>query len=239
MRDTRTMADPMPLALGLFGFALAMFAVRFIGVDATTLAVGSTTVALNYALLIGGIAELLGGVLGIIRGMRYPAYVTAIFGTWLIGFYYLVTAGETNKAFTPNAVAWWSLVLIVPVAIMAVPAFIQRNIPFAAAFIALIALLLFSGLGFHNIYTSVTAAEASKSAPDLSTAVNLVKTAAWFAVAAALAIWYMFAVDVYRLTGVLKSNEPTEPDASASGGEFASAGPVEPPTPRRAARART
>jgi hypothetical protein len=199
-----TLADPMPIAFGLFAFALAVFAVRFVTVDTATVAAGSTTEGLNYAVLVAGIGEVLASVLGIVRGLRYPAYLTGMFGLWLIGLYLLVTVGADSKEFTPNAVAWYAILLAIPVAIMAVPAIVDRNIPLIIAFIALIGVLLTLGFGFHSAYNSIGAAAASKTAPDFGTAVNLLKTSAWFAFVAAAAIWWVFAVEVYLLTGVLK-----------------------------------
>jgi hypothetical protein len=198
------MADPMPIAFGLFAFALGVYFIRFESVSAGTLAAGPTTVALNYAVLVAGIAEVFGGVLGIIRGIGYPAYVTSVFGIWLLGFYLLITSGAASKEFTPDALAWFSLVLIVPVAILAVPAFLHLNIPFMIAFLALLGLLLFLGLGYHSLNNQLVAAAATKAAPHLGTAVDLVKVSAWCGLVAALAIWAVFAQEVYQITGVLK-----------------------------------
>jgi GPR1/FUN34/yaaH family len=198
------MADPMPMAYGLFGFALAVFGVRFATVDATSLAAGSTTVALNYAVLVAGIAETLAGVLGVIRGMGYPAYVTSTFGIWLLGFYLLATSGAHDKTFTANALAWYVLILVVPVAIMAVPAFVHRNYAFSIAFLTILATLVLAGLGFHSLYNAITSATAHKTPPDVSNAVDLVKASGWTAWAAAIALWYVFAREVYKLTGVIK-----------------------------------
>lgn len=200
------MADPMPIAFALFAFALAAYFIRFQDVNAGTLAAGPTTEALNYALLVGGIAETLGGVLGIIRGIGYPAYVTTTFGIWLLGFYLLATSGAANKEFTPDALAWYSLILIVPVAILAVPAFAQRNILFMIAFLALLGLLLCLGLGYHSLYNQIAAATANKTAPSLGTAVDLLKVSAWFGLAAAIALWAVFAKEVYQITGLIKTS---------------------------------
>lgn len=197
------MADPMPIAYGLFAFALAVYGIRFMTLDASTLAAGSTTVALDYAVLIAGIAETLAGVLGLIKGITYPAYVTTIFGIWLIGFFLLVTSGAKEKAFTPDALAFYVLVLIVPVAIMAVPAIMHRNIPFTIAFVALLSMLLLLGLGYHDLYNEVSTAAKTNGTPSLSTAVSLIKASAWFAFAGALSIWWVFAREVYQITGIL------------------------------------
>lgn len=202
-RGVPSMADPMPIAFALFAFSLGVFFVRFVSVGPASIASGSTTEALNYALLVAGAAEVLGGVLGMIRGIGYPAYVTSTFGLWLVGLFLLVTSGATNKAFTPDALGWYALVLIVPVAILAVPAFVHRDVLFSLAFVALIVLLLFFGLGYHLLYNDIVAATARKSAPNVNTAVDLVKVSAWSALVAAASLWAVFALEVYRITGVL------------------------------------
>lgn len=199
------MADPTPVALALFAFALAVYGIRFVSVDAATLAAGPTTIALNYAVLVAGIAETVAGLLAVVRGIAYPGYVTMIFGIWLLGFYLLITSGAANKEFTPDALAWYVLILVIPVAILAVPAFVHRNVPFMIAFVALLALLISLGLGYHDLYNTIADAEKSKTAPDVSTAVNFVKTSAYFGFVAAAAIWWSFARNVYETTGVLRA----------------------------------
>jgi hypothetical protein len=198
------MTDPTPVAFALFAFALAVYFIRYQDVNASTLAAGPITEGLNYAVLVAGIAEVLAGILGIIRGIGYPAYVTTTFGIWLLGFYLLITSGAASKEFTPDAIAWYSLVLIVPVAILAVPAFVHRNIPFTIAFVALLVLLLFLGLGYHSLEDQLNAAAATKSAPDLATAVDQLKVSAWAGLVAAVAIWVVFAQAVFQATGVMK-----------------------------------
>jgi hypothetical protein len=198
-----SMADPTPVAFALFAFALAVYGIRFASVDATRLAAAPTTVALDYAILVAGIAETVVGVLAVIRGIAYRGYVTTIFGIWLLGFYLLLTSGAENEAFTPDAVAWYVLILIVPVALLAVPSIVHRNIPFIIAFVAILVVLLLLGLGYHELHNAVSAATKAKRPPDLSTSVNMLKTSAWFAFIGAAAIWWVFARDVYRTTGLL------------------------------------
>jgi succinate-acetate transporter protein len=202
------MGDPMPVAYGLFAFALAVYGIRFSGVSAATLAAGPETVALNYAVLIAGIAETLAGILAVIRGSAYPGYVTSVFGIWLIGFYLLITSGAASKEFTPDALAWYVLVLIVPVVILAVPAAVHRELAFTVAFAALIVLLLLLGLGYHNLSNALSAATASGKPPAVSTAVDLVKASSWFGFLAAVAIWWVFAREVYKSTGLLRARRP-------------------------------
>jgi len=198
----------MPVAYGLFAFALAVYGVRFVNVNSGTLAAGPETVALNYAVLVAGIAETLAGILAVLRGSAYPGYVTSVFGIWLIGFYLLITTGAASKTFTPDALAWYVLVLVVPVVILAVPAAIHRELAFTAAFVALIVLLLLLGLGYHNLDNALSAAAAAGKPPALSTAVDLVKASSWFGFAAAAAIWWVFAREVYRATGLLRVRPP-------------------------------
>jgi hypothetical protein len=215
-----TMADPTPIAFCLFAFALVVYGIRFVSVSSGTL-VGPTSFALNYALLAAGIAQAIVGFLAVIRGMTYRGWVTAIFGVWLIGFYLLLThvdmtpverapAGDakatavahaTVTAWHADSVAWFVLALIVPVAILAVPSFVHRNVPFMIAFVAILVLLLLLGLSFLNVYNEVT--DATKGGHlDLSNAVSMLKVSAWCAFAGAVAIWWVFARDVYQMTGV-------------------------------------
>jgi succinate-acetate transporter protein len=205
-------SDPMPIAYGLFAFALAVYGIRFASVSASTLAAGPATVALTYAVLIAGIAETLAGILAVIRGSAYPGYVTSVFGIWLLGFYLLITSGAASKTFTPDALGWYVLVLIVPVAILAVPAVIHREIAFTVAFVALIVLLLLLGLGYHDLNNALNAATASGKPPALSTAVDLVKASAWFGFIAAVAIWWVFAREVYQVTGLLSARQTRSAD---------------------------
>ncbi|TAN30375.1 MAG: hypothetical protein EPN30_01160 [Actinomycetota bacterium] len=192
--------DPTPVALAIFAFALAAYGVRFISVDGATLAAGPTTEALNYAVLAAAIAQAVSGFIAIIRGFAYPGYVTGTLGLWLFGFYMLVTSGAASKEFTPDALAWYVLLAVVPVVILSIPAFMHRNIPFMVAFVAITALLILLGLGYHDLYHALTAAAISKSAPSLSTAVDLVKTSAYFSFIAAIALWWAFAVMLVRAT---------------------------------------
>src|SRR5262249_43775113 len=154
---------------------------RFVSVDAASIH-GPTSDALNYAILIAGIAQLLAGVLAIVRGISYRGWVVSVFGAWLIGFYLLLThediaatrdsgilaTGPNGKplpsavtgalqaanvtAWHAASVAWYVLPLIVPVAILAVPSFRRRNLPFMIAFAAIVALLVLLGTASQSIY---------------------------------------------------------------------------------------
>jgi succinate-acetate transporter protein len=198
----------MPVAFGLFAFALCLYAVRFIDVGPTTIAVNSKTDAFVYALLVGGIAETLCGVLGLIRGQAYQGSVTCTFGIWLLGFFLLLTVGANGKAFTPDAVGWYSLVLIIPVAIFAVPEFVHRNVPLIIAFTTIIVLLLLLGLGFHDLNNDLVTAAVTKRPPDLSSVANMLKISAWMGLIAAAAVWYLMARDLYRIVGIFGMEPP-------------------------------
>ena len=192
--------DPTPIALAIFAFALAAYGVRFISVNGATLAAGPTTEALNYAVLVAAIAQAVSGFIAVIRGFAYPGYVTGTLGLWLFGFYMLITSGAANKEFTPDALAWYVLLAVVPVVLLAIPAFMHRNIPFMIAFVAITVLLILLGLGYHDLYNALTAAAKTKSAPNLSTSVNLVKTSAYFGFIAAIALWWAFTVMLVKAT---------------------------------------
>lgn len=202
------MSNPMPVAFGLFGFALFIYGARFAGINPTTIASNSKSDAFVYALLVGGLAETLCGVLGIIRGQAYQGYVTSTFGIWLIGFFLLLTAGAKDKTFTPDAIGWYALVLIVPVVIFAIPEFVRRDVPFMIAFTTITILLLLLGLGFHDLNHDLVNAAATKTPPDLSGVADMLKWSAYMAFIAAIAIWYVMARDLYRIMGLFDMEPP-------------------------------
>lgn len=199
-----TMSDPAPFAFALFAFALGIFALRFIGVTAATVVGGPLSEALTYAVLVAGVAETIAGILSLVKGDTYSGYITGIFGIWLLGFFLLSTKGAGQQDFRPDAVSWFVLLLIVPIAIMAIPAFAHRNVAFMIIFIAVVGLLLFLGLGYHSLDGAVTSAAASKSAPDLSGAAHLLKVSGWFSAVGAVVVWFVFAHAVLTATGVIR-----------------------------------
>ena len=200
-------ADPVPVGTALFAFALAVYGVRFSDVKAATVAAGPFSVGLNYAVLIAAIGESICGILALIRGLTYKGYILSIFGIWLWGFFFLITAGAASKTFTPDSVGWYALLLDIPAIIMAVPAFKQRNIPLSLTFVGLIILQFCLGLGYHEVYNAISTATATHSAPQLSSAVTLLKVSAWAGWVASAALFWLFARDVYETTGVLRRNE--------------------------------
>jgi hypothetical protein len=194
--------DPTPAAFAVFAFALAVYGVRFASVNDATLSAGPATVALDYAVLAAAIANVICGILALIRGLSYPGYVMMIFGTWLAGFYLVITAGG-QAAFTPDAVGWYVLFLEAPVLILAVPAFAHRDLLMSVAFVALGVLVILLGLGFHDLYQAVAAAAVTHAAPSLSGPVGLLKASAYFAFIGAAMIWLKFAVEVYGSVGIM------------------------------------
>ena len=202
------MSNPMPVAFALFGFALCLYGVRFLNVGPTTVAANATSDAFVYALLVGGIAETLCGVLGILRGQAYQGCVTCTFGIWLIGFFLLLTVGANDKTFSPDAVGWYTLILIIPVAIFAVPEFVRLDVPFMIAFVAIIALLLLLGLAFHDLNHDLVSAALTKRPPDLSGVANMLQASAWMGFVAAGAVWFVMARDLYRSLGLFGMAPP-------------------------------
>lgn len=133
-----------------------------------------------YAVLVAAAGETLAGILYILRGQGYQASILCGFGLWLFGLYLLLTLGADNKAFAPDAVGWYAVAPIVPVAFMAIPSFLHRNVPLVIAFMALIGLLLFLGTGF------LTANLAAK--PPVPPSVNELRVSGIFAFIAAAAL---------------------------------------------------
>ena len=68
------------------------------------------------------------------------------------------------------------------------------------AFVAITVLLILLGLGYHDLFNALNAAASTKSAPNLSTSVNLIKTSSYFGFIAAIALWWAFAVMLIKAT---------------------------------------
>src|SRR5215472_15678985 len=140
-------ADPGAIGLSLFGFALFLYGVQFVVYANAAPGAATSSVATIYAILVA-VGETLAGLLYILRGQGYQASILCGFGLWLLGLYLLLTLGAENKAFSPDAVGWYAIALIAPVAFMAIPSILHRNAAFILAFAALIGVLLFLGTGF-------------------------------------------------------------------------------------------
>lgn len=218
----RSMADPTPIAFGIFGFALFLYGVRFADVSAATLT-GATTYAATYGILIAGLTQASIGLFAIVRGMFYPGTILGLFGMWLVGLFLLLTHVDTSPmtkapagdrqaealakatvaAWHAGSVGWYVLALLVPLVLLAVPAIVQRSWLLVAAFAALIALVALLGLAFHGIYAILTDTTSGGSG-DLSGPVALLQISGYVAFAAAAVIWVVMAKEVYEITGVLK-----------------------------------
>src|SRR5215469_1570503 len=127
-------ADPGAIGLSLFGFALFLYGVQFVVYAGAAPGAATSSVATIYAILVAAAGETLAGVLYILRGQGYQASILCGFGLWLFGLYLLLTLGTDNRAFSPDAVGWYAIALIIPVAFMAVPSVLHRNVPLSIAF---------------------------------------------------------------------------------------------------------
>jgi hypothetical protein len=181
-------ADPGAIGLSLFGFALFVYGVQFVAYAGAAPGAATSSVATIYAVLVAAAGETLAGIFYILRGQGYQASILCSFGLWLAGLYLLLTLGVDNKAFAPPAVGWYSIALIIPVAYMAIPSFLHRNVPLAIAFVALIGVLLFLGIGFLSANLTVK--------PPVPPSVNELRVSGAFAFLAAAALWY-------RATGIV------------------------------------
>jgi succinate-acetate transporter protein len=175
-------ADPGAIGLSLFGFALFLYGVQFVVYANAAPGAATSSVATTYAILVAAIGETLAGVLYILRGQGYQASILCGFGLWLLGLYLLLTLGADNKAFAPPAVGWYAIALIAPVAYMSIPSFLHRNLPLVVAFVALIGVLLFLGIGFLS--ANLTAK------PPVPPSVNELRISGIFAFIATAALWY-------------------------------------------------
>jgi phosphoglycerol transferase MdoB-like AlkP superfamily enzyme len=204
-------ADPGAIGLSLFGFALFLYGVQFVVYANAAPGAATSSVATIYAVLVAAIGETLAGVLYILRGQGYQASILCGFGLWLFGLYLLLTLGADNKAFSPDAVGWYAIALIVPVAFMAIPSVQHRNLPLIIAFVALIGLLLFLGIGFLS--ANLTAK------PPVPPSVNELRVSGIFAFVAAAALWF-------RATAIVLAIGKGPADASAAPASAGLSSPV-------------
>lgn len=198
-------ADPGAIGLSLFGFALFLYGIQFVVYAGAAPGAATSSVATIYAILVAAVGETLAGLLYILRGQGYQASILCGFGLWLLGLYFLLTLGAENKSFAPDAVGWYAIALIAPVAFMAIPAILHRNTAFILAFAALIGVLLFLGIGF------LSANLAAK--PPVPPSVNLLRVSGILAWVAAAALWYSAA----RIVLVI-GKSPADATAPAAAG---------------------
>jgi succinate-acetate transporter protein len=127
--------DPGVLAVGAFAYAMLVFGIFELGYE-------PAGAALTFALLFAAIAEVTGGLLNIVKGETYLGTVTAFFGAWLFGFYFLAQSGAADAS-----VGVYILTLLVPVLIFWVPPFRDRDVVGNGAYATVAIALLFSGMG--------------------------------------------------------------------------------------------
>ncbi len=137
----KNIGNPGIFTLLGFGYSVAVFGVQQL-LPPNPAFIGAAV----YALLVGAIAEFIGGMWCYVRGETYIASITATFGAWLIGYFFLLTQGAKLKYFHPYSSAIFCLVLIPPVIMLTIPAIKFRVTALAWASIFLIGLLLFAGL---------------------------------------------------------------------------------------------
>ncbi len=202
-------ADPGAIGLSLFGFALFVYGVQFVAYAGAAPGAATSSVATIYAILVAAAGETLAGIFYLLRGQGYQASILCGFGLWLLGLYLLLTLGADNKAFAPDAVGWYSIALIVPVAYMGIPSLLHRNVPLIIAFVALIGVLLFLGIGF------LSADLAAK--PPVPPSVNELRVSGSFAFLAAAALWYRAAGIVLAIgKSPVKTTAPAPAGTSSS-----------------------
>jgi succinate-acetate transporter protein len=195
-------ADPGAIGLSLFGFALFLYGIQFVVYANAAPGAATSAEATTYAILIAGAGETLAGILYILRGQGYQASILCGFGLWLLGLYLLLTLGAESKAFSPDAVGWYAIALIVPVAFMSIPSFAHRNVPLVVAFVALIGLLLFLGTGFLS--ANLTAK------PPVPPSVDQLRVSGIFGFVAAAALWYR-ATEIVLAIGKSPAGQATVP----------------------------
>jgi succinate-acetate transporter protein len=196
-------ADPGAIGLSLFGFALFVYGIQFVVYANAAPGAATSSVATIYAVLVAAIGETLAGILYILRGQGYQASILCAFGLWLFGLYLLLTLGADNKAFSPDAVGWYAIALIIPVAFMAIPSIQHRNPAFILAFLALIGLLLFLGMGF------LSANLAAK--PPVPPSANELRVSGICGFVAAAALWYAAARIVLAVGAGPAGSDAAEP----------------------------
>src|SRR6266568_1317198 len=140
------------------------------------------------------------------------------FALFLYGVQFVVCAGAAPGAATSSvatiyavlvaAAGWYAIALIVPVAFMAIPSVMHRNVPLTIAFVALIGLLLFLGTGF------LSANLAAK--PPVPPSVNELRVSGIFAFIAAAALWFRAMGIVLAIGKGQASHEATPAPAGLS-----------------------
>lgn len=137
----KKISDPSIFLLLGFGFGLAVLGVQQL-MPAKPELLGAAT----YATLVAAICEFIGGLWAFARRDTYLGAIGATFGAWLIGYYLLVTEGVASQIYHPQSAGLYCFALIIPVALLALPAIKLKLTVFTAIFVFLILLLFFLGM---------------------------------------------------------------------------------------------
>ena len=137
----KKISDPSIFLLLGFGFGLAVLGVQQL-MPAKPELIGAAT----YATLVAAMAEFLGGLWAFARRDTYLGAIGSTFGAWLIGYYLLVTDGVASQIYHPQSAGLYCFALIIPVVMLAIPAFRLRLAAFSAVFVFLVLLLFFLGM---------------------------------------------------------------------------------------------
>ncbi|MEX0428406.1 hypothetical protein AB3X52_12315 [Nocardioides sp. DS6] len=191
--------NPMPIALGLLAFQLLIFGVEWWNTDVATIGKSGVAAANEYSLIVAGLAQFVAGIICFFRGEGYRGQIAAMFGLWLLGFFLLARDEEAP----PMSAAWFLFGLILPLAIIMIPAILSRIWAFVIAFGAIIGMCVTAGFGFRGI--SLESAKAAAGAtPHLDGYVTLLHVAAVFGWVCVTALAWLMVEDLCREHGVLK-----------------------------------
>lgn len=137
----KKISDPSIFLLLGFGIGLTVLGVQQLMPTNPNL-IGAAT----YATLVAAIAEFLGGMWAFARGDTYLGAIGATFGSWLIGYYYLITSGVASKLYNPRSAGLYCFALLLPTVLLAIPSIKLKLKAFTGVFVGLFLLLLFLGL---------------------------------------------------------------------------------------------
>ena len=137
------LGNPGVFGLASLGFALAVLGFQFVDAGARTS--GATV----FAVLVAAIGETTAGLLSIARGDTWFAAVLTTFGAWLFGYYFFITSDPKAGLLTAKGNGLFILLLLVPLAYYAIPAFKLRLTTLALVFVAIFLALACIGFGSY------------------------------------------------------------------------------------------
>ena len=196
--------NPTPVGAGLLAFQLLIFGICFITVKDSTVGTNPVMLANTYSIIVAGLGQLIAGIICFFRGEGYRAQVLGLFGLWLIGFYLL--AHDPATAESPKSAAIYLFALILPVTILTVPAIVSKVWPFSLAFLAIIGLAIFAGIGYLHLQTAgadVAAKDVAGAGSAVHSAVNMLHVGAIFGFIACVFLVIIVIEDVWGEAGML------------------------------------